>query len=346
VESNRPHIGSGDSSNSSFLDTLRINRTSGVPLYLQLQDQIARLIEKEICPPGYRLPTERDLSRHLEVSRNTISLAYRNLAARGLVESHQGRGTFVSGAEPRTGSQKIPTDDDTHDLDHLVDSFFDRAAELGYDLTAIHETFHSQLQERRARLAEVRVAFVECNREQLDYFSRSLELGAGVHVMPVLLSELFAGESREELIRRVRSADLTVTTFFHLREVKQVLGQKVEVLGIALDPDMETMVKIAQLARDEPVGLLCSSNNFAQRVIKSMCQSGLDGLDIRIETSPEISVVHQLLREVGTLIVSPGRRSEVEEMADGRSVIEFIYKPDAGSINALQSRLLEKTRKE
>ncbi len=345
MRSNWRRIGTDSSSNISSLDDLRVDRESGVPLYLQLRDQMAQLIEMGIWLPGRKLPTERHLSRRLGVSRNTISLAYRKLAEGGLVQSHQGRGTFVAGAEPQRGHPDVAGEGDPS-LDDLVDSLIGTAAEKGYDLGAVDEVFHRRLEERRARLARVRAAFVECNREQLDYFSRSLELGAGVHVLPVLLADLLHGDDREELIDRVITADLAVTTFFHLREVRQVLGPDVEVLGIALDPDMETMVEIAQLPREEPVGLLCSSDNFARRVVKSMCQSGLDSFDLRVETSPEISAVWRLLAEVGAVIVSPGRRDEVQEIAGDKPVIEFIYKPDAGSVNALQNRLLEKTRKE
>lgn len=318
----------------------KLDRDNGVPLYVQLREQVAELIESRLWREGLKLPTERRLAQVLGVSRNTVSLAYNDLVDRGLIESHQGRGTFV-----RRDNVTVENEQGEEQLSLLVESLLDQVGNMGYDLSAIDRAFERSIEARRSILARVRIAFVECNREQLDYFSNSLRLGAGIHVMPVLLSQLLAG--REEVMECVGSADLVVTTFFHLTEVRNTLGPEVEVLGIALDPEMETMVRIAQLPSDSSVALICLSENFAHRVMKSMWQSGLDYYDVRIETSPDTEAVRNVVEQVDALIVSPGRRREVARIAESDgAVIEFIYKPDAGSINALQSKLLDRTWKE
>jgi DNA-binding transcriptional MocR family regulator len=79
-----------------------LNRESGEPLYLQIRDQIRDLILAGDLPPGTRLPPERELAARLGVNRTTVSNAYDELAADGLVEGHVGRGTIVS-ALPRGG---------------------------------------------------------------------------------------------------------------------------------------------------------------------------------------------------------------------------------------------------
>ncbi|MFP4200632.1 MAG: GntR family transcriptional regulator, partial [Clostridia bacterium] len=187
------------------------------------------------------------------------------------------------------------------------------------------------------------VAFVECNSEQLDFFTRSLELGAGVRVLPVLIDDLLSDD--DDIRQRLREMDLVVTTFFHLDEVREVLGGNAEVLGIALDPEMETMVRLAQVPSDRPVALICLSRVFAQRVRKSLEQSGLAHLDTRIELSRDPEVLQKVLSGVGAAIVSPGRRRDVERLCPGDfPIIEFIYKPDAGSVNALQRKLIERYR--
>lgn len=320
---------------------LRLNRDNGIPLYIQLRDQIAHLIESGLWQQGFKLPTERRLAEVLGVSRNTISLAYKDLVDRGLLSSQQGRGTFVH----RDGHESDLNSPERR-MEILIDSLLDQVVDLGLDLSAVERAFQAHVEERRSLLARVTVAFVECNYEQLDYFSRSLELGAGIHVMPVLIAQMLEGPNSEELMNRTRAADLVVTTFFHLDEIENLLGPGVEVLGIALDPEMETMVRIAQLPREEPVGLLCLSETFARRVMKSMALSGLDYFDLRVQTSRDPDAVRRFVGQVGALIASPGRKKEVERLEDDKTVIELIYKPDAGSINILQNRLLEKTRKE
>ncbi|MFO8060153.1 MAG: GntR family transcriptional regulator [Bacillota bacterium] len=320
---------------------LRVDRDNGIPLYIQLREQIAHLIESGLWQEGFKLPTERRMAQLLGVSRNTVGLAYRDLVERGLLFSQQGLGTFVK------DSARSNPDKPEETIQMLVDSLLDQVVEMGIDLSTAERAFRRGVEERRSLLARVTVAFIECNCEQLDYFSRSLELGAGIHVMPVLISQVLAGDDREELMSRIRAADLVVTTFFHLDEMERILGPGVDVLGIALDPEMETMVRIAQLPREQPVGLVCLSETFADRVMKSMVQSGLGYFDVQVETSRESEQVKGLVDRVGALIVSPGRRKQVEGlMGEGKPLIEFIYKLDAGSINMLQSRLLDRTRKE
>jgi DNA-binding transcriptional MocR family regulator len=67
----------------------------GRPVYRQIADHIRREIEADRFAPGSRLPPIRDLARTLKVNRDTVALAYEELAAAGVVESAVGRGTFV-----------------------------------------------------------------------------------------------------------------------------------------------------------------------------------------------------------------------------------------------------------
>ncbi len=322
--------------------TLRVDRRNGVPLYVQLRDQMADLIKSGLWRRGFKLPPERHLAEVLGVSRNTVSLAYKGLADRGLVTSQQGRGTFVRGnpdAAPGGENGEDPEDR----LKKLVDDLLDDVTELGLDLVAVERIFQRRLDARRSLLAGIDVAFVECNSEQLDFFTRSLELGAGVRVLPVMIDDL---ESDAAGVRdRLAEMDLVVTTFFHLDQVRDILGEEVEVLGIALDPEVETMVRLAQLPGDRPVALVCLSEVFAHRVQKSLEQSGLAHLDTRIELSRDAEALKSALADVDAAIVSPGRRRDVQILSgDEIPIIEFIYKPDAGSVNVLQRKLLERHR--
>jgi DNA-binding transcriptional MocR family regulator len=74
---------------------LSIDRTSPVPLYLQISRQIRTLITSGALPGGFRLPPERRLAMALGVTRGTVLAAYRDLRADSLVDAHVGRGTAV-----------------------------------------------------------------------------------------------------------------------------------------------------------------------------------------------------------------------------------------------------------
>ncbi len=75
---------------------LDINPRSGVPIYVQLVQQITHALEIGILHAGDQLPTVRQLASELTIAPNTISKAYEELARQGLIESRQGIGTLVT----------------------------------------------------------------------------------------------------------------------------------------------------------------------------------------------------------------------------------------------------------
>ncbi|MDQ2587142.1 GntR family transcriptional regulator [Saccharothrix yanglingensis] len=73
----------------------RIDRSSGLPAYLQLVRQVREALRLGLLGPGDRLPTVRDVVGTSGVNANTVLKAYRELEMSGLVEARQGSGTFV-----------------------------------------------------------------------------------------------------------------------------------------------------------------------------------------------------------------------------------------------------------
>jgi GntR family transcriptional regulator/MocR family aminotransferase len=73
-----------------------LDRDSPVPLYQQIWEHIAGLIQEGVLPPKTRLPATRQLAADLGVNRITVSNAYAELEAAGLVYAQTGRGTFVN----------------------------------------------------------------------------------------------------------------------------------------------------------------------------------------------------------------------------------------------------------
>ncbi|MGE5235040.1 MAG: PLP-dependent aminotransferase family protein [Acidobacteriota bacterium] len=74
---------------------IAIDRTSSVPIYVQISQQIRALITSGSLPAGFRLPPERRLASALGVTRGTVLAAYRELRADALLDAHVGRGTVV-----------------------------------------------------------------------------------------------------------------------------------------------------------------------------------------------------------------------------------------------------------
>jgi GntR family transcriptional regulator len=76
----------------------RTNPSSGVPIYLQLMEQVKHAIETGALRPGDQLPGIRPLAEELVMNPNTVAKAYRELEHEGIIELRHGAGAFVSGS--------------------------------------------------------------------------------------------------------------------------------------------------------------------------------------------------------------------------------------------------------
>jgi len=79
----------------------RPNPSLGVPIYLQLMEQVKHAIETGALRPREQLPGIRPLAEELVMNPNTVAKAYRELEHEGVIELRHGAGAFVS-AQPRT----------------------------------------------------------------------------------------------------------------------------------------------------------------------------------------------------------------------------------------------------
>src|SRR5882757_8883494 len=74
---------------------LQVNFKSGLPIYLQLVDQIKAAAASGALRPGEALPSIRPLAEELRVNRNTIAKAYSELESLGVIETLPGKGCFL-----------------------------------------------------------------------------------------------------------------------------------------------------------------------------------------------------------------------------------------------------------
>jgi GntR family transcriptional regulator len=79
---------------------LRPNPSSGVPIYLQLMEQVKHAIETGALRPGEQLPGIRPLAEELVINPNTVAKVYRELEHEGVIELRHGAGAFVAGHAP------------------------------------------------------------------------------------------------------------------------------------------------------------------------------------------------------------------------------------------------------
>jgi GntR family transcriptional regulator len=117
----------------------RLDPHSGVPVYRQIIDQVLGGIAAGTLTAGHQLPTVRQVAVDLSINPNTVVRAYRELEIRGVLETQQGTGTFIS-------QQKVKHDEveRQRQLAQLVGEFVSRAGAAGFTVEELQEQLHDR----------------------------------------------------------------------------------------------------------------------------------------------------------------------------------------------------------
>lgn len=313
-----------------------IDKGNRIPLYLQVKKQIMDLIKDGSLKVGFKMPTERELSQKLQVSRNTVSMAYRELEKDAVLKSYQGRGTFVA------EEVKLWKDEDIRDkLKKFVDLAFEEAIETGIDADEFMEIVTERIEEKRRLINEISGIYVECNIEQSRIFAAQLKERTNIDFKPVTVNDLrVMDKDTEELLQK---SQIIITTFNHVNEVRRLTRNfNKKVLGVAITPDLETIVKIARFPIGTKFYFVCISEEFKFKVRDALESAGLGNINIEYTNSLHKEELMEIINKSDVIIASPGRYKDVNELNNGRKqIINFLYSLDDGSVKALKSKLLE-----
>jgi GntR family transcriptional regulator len=106
---------------------LKLDLRSGVPVYRQIIDQVRGGVAEGMLAAGDQLPTVRQLAVDLAINPNTVLRAYRELELGGMIETHQGTGTFIA-------NKKIVKNSGERErqLTQLTNEFAARAGAAGF----------------------------------------------------------------------------------------------------------------------------------------------------------------------------------------------------------------------
>ena len=120
----------------------RINQSAGVPLYIQLMEQVKHAVELGALRQGDQLPPIRRVAEDLVINPNTVVRAYRELEHEGVLELKHGLGAFIR----ELSGERAPL---IAKAQAIVQSAIDRLAELGLTEEELRRVFESQLAQLR-----------------------------------------------------------------------------------------------------------------------------------------------------------------------------------------------------
>jgi GntR family transcriptional regulator len=118
---------------------IRISTADGVPIYLQIVNQVKQLLSSGRLEAGEEMPPIRVLAGQLLINPNTVARAYLELERAGIVTKRHGSGTFVSdGGSPLARRQRIKI------LTDRANSLLTEAEHLGVELNELIDLLRQQ----------------------------------------------------------------------------------------------------------------------------------------------------------------------------------------------------------
>ena len=224
------------------IDKMKIDKTSGIPLYLQVKELILRQVTGDTGGHDMVLPTISELSTSLGIAFETARKAYKTLAAEGVIVTSRGRRTVARAPDTAAYSDKLTrTKSFLSELLSVVDV----------------KTARSLVDQAFAELQnESTVIFTECNVVQIEELPAQLSMHLSVDVRGVLIKDL-----KPQVEQSLRSENLSIvlTTGFHINEVQDALkGMNVEVdcVVTGMSPEMRHLLE--SFHPNSRFGFICS----------------------------------------------------------------------------------------
>lgn len=310
----------------------------GMPIYLQVKSYILEKIKAGDYKPGAKLPTERDLSAELGISRNTVSAAYKELLMEGVLEARQGRGTFV----------KNVSDDDfqidiagskRERLLKLIDNAMTKAQELGFSYDQFAAIVRIRAQEKAIAVRSMRIAVVACAPEHVHHYVSQIDQTVNVSFEEVSLPDLRTGRIPVELLT---ACDLVVTAAEHHSEVAGLMGgDSAKLTTVAAVPNLEAVIKLARLAVGTTVGVVAVSSYYVELFERLLNKNMISGLKFEVCYADNQEELQKFVAKQSVIVVADERQNVVRRYAqEGQDIISFYYEIDQGSLNQLLARLI------
>lgn len=316
----------------------RINKNSEFPIYQQLKEQIKFYLLSGALQPGTRIPTPKDLGSYLQINRNTVIAAYKELEKEGLLVSKHGQGSFVAENIPN-----LPHNERRRELIALANETLMRTKELGFmpeDLFTVifnQTVLHLDLPETNTGKSHSCALMIECNSPDLKHYQDTLRTELGIEVNGYLLDEL-PDKTYTDIVKR---ADFVVTNFTHLEDVKAILEPfDKKIFGVMAVPHFQIFMKIGQLPAGTRVGVVCVKEQWAARMRKALEDGGIKHVSLEHSGTDDLENLGKMMRRVDYLVCSRPVIETVKKLTpSGIKVLEFSNELDRAGIEMIKQYL-------
>lgn len=319
----------------TFFMKSKLEKIKALPYYIQIKNILKERIQSGRVASN-RLPPIRHMAKEFGVSINTVLRACDELAKEGIVSGSVGRGTFIA-----TKSQKLDQENRNTILTRIIELSVEEALSHEFSLQEFEEAVKEYVKYKLEMMQNIVLVFIECNIEQLIYFTNHLELNPNIKRLPVLLEDV--SQKKDDVLKEIQQSDIIVTSFYHLDEVHDRLDYlNKPVIGINLEPEVRTIVDIAKISSESTVGIITTSKTFIEIIKQILADLNLHFKEIVESNSKDEEVIKQVVSRCDTVLASPRRKKLVSAYSQADTkIIEFVFVPDRTSINNLKMAILE-----
>lgn len=312
------------------------------PIYKQLVEQILTFIKQGELAPGDRLPTERELSAQLSVARGTVKKAYSELADNNIIEVIQGSGSYVHGdGEIFNGERrKIAME--------LMDETIAKLDFWDFSMKEIETMIKISLARRARTDRLVRIAVIDCNPESLSIFKKQLMYIPNILISVFMVESIIMDDDPHSL---VGDYDLILTTETHYEQIAKSLDAVgAKFLRVSMSPSRHTIMSAATLEPKTKIGIVCSSNKFANLICEQLnfYLANEASFGINFETNMEDTI--KFIKNYGAIVLSPdsllfesraGTKAIEKYASEGGKIIPFDYLIERGSLIHIEERIAD-----
>ena len=226
----------------------------------QLKRQIIAMINDRRLEPGQPLLSAKQMGLFLNINRNTVAAAYKELESQGYVRVIKGSGTYVG---------DLPDLPDFSALKATLSQAIAKAQKLGFDNhTIVDECITCLLEIHLNKKMPKKVILVDCNYEILQTLDEKLKKSIPVDTHMMLIQDITAWP--EKFKKRARGNDRVLCGMNHMKELTSaVFPLQVPVTGFMIRTDFQIMDQILQLPAGTKVGYCCLTQKSSQAFFTS-----------------------------------------------------------------------------
>jgi GntR family transcriptional regulator len=223
----------------------------------------------------------------------------------------------------------------------VVDEAVDKARGLGFSPEEFSLTLYARVQtgSKPHQLPPVRALFIECNRPQLRLFSSELKKELALRIDSILVKDL--RRLVERAPQSLRRYGLVITTFYHIREVKDLLAETgIEVVGLMVEAGLETLMRLTALPEGTKVGVACHDWTGAENLKRSIENAGLKHLHLVSGCGQDRESLNKVIEEASVIVCSILVEKKIRGMTPrDKEIIVDDRRLDKAGIEMLRSHL-------